>query len=203
MFGTAPQFIASTYEVTRSRIIWPFSFIPFIIFGFTLLSTFLLNYVTWSMNSGRSSSSYFSVKCCNSSSFVKGRTITQQSLSLNIDLITFLILFLLSTYSENPFWVWRAFSKYSLGEIFSSSLSTSFKLKSLTTHINVGKYFDNSSGSISSWIPLDLNWMCLVKLTTKLMFYKACSSIDPTELYTKQEAINTAREKIQTSWLSS
>jgi len=41
--------------------------------------------------------------------------------------------------------------------------------------------------------------MCLVKLTTKLMFYNACSSIDPTELYTKQEAINTAREKIQTS----
>ena len=76
-----------------------------------------------------------------------------QSLSAKKLLSKRLILFFWSTDSEKPFYDYKAFSRYSLALIGSPSLSTSYKEKSLTTHMNEGKYLANSWGSISSCIP--------------------------------------------------
>jgi hypothetical protein len=64
----------------------------------------------------------------------------QQSLSLKKLFRRRLILFFCSTPSENPFCGCNDFSKYSLEVSGSPSKSTSYKAKSLTTHINEGKY---------------------------------------------------------------
>jgi len=138
------------YESIKSKIIDPFNFIPFIIFGLTLFNTFLRNWVTYSTKSVLSSSNLILLRFYKPSSLVRGQIIVTQSLSGNIYHMTFRIQFFWSIYSENPFWGFKAFSRYSLDEIFSPSLSTSFKLKSRTTHINEGKYFESSSGSTSS-----------------------------------------------------
>ena len=69
--------------------------------------------------------------------------------------------------------------------------------------MNEGKYLANSWGSISSWMPELLTWMCFVRLTTKLRFWSAFSSIEPTELYMKYEERRIARENILTSWFES
>lgn len=46
-------------------------------------------------------------------------------------------------------------------------------------------------------------WMCFVKLITNDKFWSAFSSIDPTELYTKNDESKIANEKIRTSWFES
>jgi len=150
MLGTAPLLIAYVYESIKSKIIDPFNFIPFIIFGLTLFKTFLHNCVTYSTKSVLSSSNLILLRFCKPSSLVRGLIMVTQSHSGNIYQITFQILFFWSICSENPFCGFKAFSRYSFDEIFSPSLSTNFKLKSLTTHIKEGKYFESSSGSTSS-----------------------------------------------------
>jgi hypothetical protein len=48
-----------------------------------------------------------------------------------------------------------------------------------------GKYWAYSSGSTSSYIPVDFRWICLVRLMTSERLESAFSSIDPIELYMK------------------
>lgn len=45
--------------------------------------------------------------------------------------------------------------------------------------------------------------MCLVRLITNERLESAFSSIDPTELYIKNEDMRMANEKIRTSWFES
>ena len=77
----------------------------------------------------------------------------QQSRSLKNDLSSLRIRFFYSTLSEKPFWFPSAFSRYSLLVMGSSSASTSWRVKSLTTHMKLGKYCAYSSGSVSSLTP--------------------------------------------------
>jgi hypothetical protein len=61
--------------------------------------------------------------------------------------------------------------------------STNWRAKSLTTHMNDGKYYSKLSRSSSFYEEeSDLNWICLVILTTKDRLESAFSSIEPTEL---------------------
>lgn len=125
MFGTAPLLMDSTYDYTKLASIAPFNFLPFINLGLILLITFLLNCMTYSTNSGLKSSSYIFSRICRFSSLVSGLIIVQQSLSLKNDFSIFLILFFYSTPSENPFYGYSAFSRYSFEVIGSPSRSTS------------------------------------------------------------------------------
>ena len=163
----------------------PFNFFPFSILGFTLLITFLLNYIICSTKSALNSSNSMLAKFYKFSSLVKGLIMVQQSLSLKKLLRSLRILFFCSTLSEKPRWFSRAFSKYSFEEIYSPSASTSCKVKSLTTHMKEGKYVPYSSVSISSLLPLDFMWIFLVRFITRDRFDRALSSILPTLLYRK------------------
>ena len=165
--------------------------------------TFLLSCMTCSTNSGLSSSSYIFSRHYKFSSFVRGRIIVQQSLSLKNDFMSLLILFFCSTPSEKPFYGYNAFSRYSFEVMGSPSKSINYSAKSLTTHMKDGKYYPYSSGSISSVTPVDFKCMCLVKLITSERFESAFSSILPTLLYMKYDDINIAIENIRTSWLES
>jgi len=132
-----------------------------------------------STNSGRNWLRSMSAKFYSCSSFVKGLIIVQQSRSLKKDFNSRLILFFCSTISENPFWGPSAFSRYSLEVIGSCSESTNYKVKSRTTHIKLGKYWANSSGSTSSFKPPDFTWIFLVRFITRDNYERAFSSIEP------------------------
>jgi hypothetical protein len=103
MLGTAPLLMANTYDSAKEASIYPFSFLPLITLGFTLLITFLLNCMTYSTKSALNSSSSMPTKFYKFSSFVSGLIIVQQSRSLKKLFINLRILFFDSTLSENPF----------------------------------------------------------------------------------------------------
>lgn len=84
--GTAPLFIAVTYERIKSQYIYPDNGLPFIIFGLILLSIFFLKLITYSKNSGLNLSKSKFSKFYKLLSFVNGLTNVIQSLSLkNVD----------------------------------------------------------------------------------------------------------------------
>lgn len=139
MLGTAPLLIDITYDWAKLASIGPDSFLPFSILGLILLMTFLLRVITCSTKSALSSSNSIFIRFCKFSSLVRGLIMVQQSRSLKNCFKSLLILFFCSTLSEKPFWFSNAFSKYSLEVICSPSLSTSCKVKSLTTHMKDGK----------------------------------------------------------------
>lgn len=120
------------------------------------MMTFRLSDWICSTNSGLSFSNSISARFCNSSSLVSGRIIVQQSRSLKKLFNSRLMRFFYSTASLKPFWLLRAFSRYSLLVMGSCSESSNYKVKSRTTHIKLGKYYANSSGSVSSLLLPDL-----------------------------------------------
>ena len=73
-------------------------------------------------------------------------------------------------------------------------LSSNFKLKSLKSQSNVGKYLANSS-SLSS-IDTLLIFIVLLKFKTKLKSVIWFSSMAPNELYTNNELIKIAIRNI-------
>ena len=151
-------------------------------FGFSLCKIFFLNCSTCSTNYGRNSYSYNFSNCCNFDSFTNGRTKVIQSLCLKNEVNSRRMRFLSSTSSEKPFCNAKDLSKYSPGVIVSPFPLTNCNEKSLTTQQNDGKYSLSSYGSTSSSSECALIWMFLLKFTTKLRFWSAFSSIDPTEL---------------------
>lgn len=144
MFGTTPSLMAWTYYSTREIHIPPSIAYPFTVLGLILLITFLLSSITYSTNSALNSSSSMTSRFYSSSSLVKGLIIVQHSLSLKNSFKCFLISFFWS----DPF-SYKALSKYSLEDISLPLSSTSWRAKSLTTHINEGKYSSKFSMSSS------------------------------------------------------
>ena len=92
----------------------------------------------------------------------------KQSLSWNIVRMSLLILFFFSIMSEVPFYSLSVFSRYSLELIVFPIWSLSLRAKSLTTHMNEGKYLEILSGS-SSDCP-DLTWISFERLMIKERF---------------------------------
>ena len=88
----------------------------------------------------------------------------------------FLILFLLVTAVDVPSWYYKAFYKYYFEVIFYPILSTIWRVKSLTTHKNDGKW------AASYPQLLVFVWISLAKFMIKFRVFKAFSSILPTEL---------------------
>lgn len=111
----------------------------------TFVMTFCLSLCIYSTKSFLNWASFSFVKSCKSLSFSVGLIKVQQSLSLKKNFNNLLILFFYSTASEHPFCSFSAFSKYYFEEIRFPSGSTSFKVKSLNTHINDGNIEANSS----------------------------------------------------------
>jgi hypothetical protein len=110
-----------------------------------------------------------SVWSCFSSS--TGRTRVWQSLSLKKCLISLLILFLFSVWSEVPLYSFSEFSKYYLDEMGFPSLSINY-MRNLWGPRKEGKYSANSSASENVPYVLEfesgfLTWSYFDKFTTK------------------------------------
>lgn len=135
-----------------------------------------------------------------------GLNSTEQSRSLKYVLIVFLIsFFLLFISSISPPRVvystfFNAFSRYYRELISLSSSSTNWSAKSLTTHMNLGKYRASCTWS-SSWRleGLAFTWMCLLKLHTRERLSRAVSSMAVMQLKMKYEERRIERVKILVS----
>ena len=77
-----------------------------------------------------------------------------------------------------------------------SSSSTSYKAKSLITHIKCGKYFANIPCSSSILDGLLVTCICLLRFTTRDKLSRAFSSIAFIQLKRKYEESKRANEKI-------
>lgn len=157
---------------------------PLRVLGLTFLKILCLRLVIWAKNSGLSFSSERFQRDQRSFSSSVGLTIVQQSRSLKKFRIRRLMRFFFSTLSEVPFYSLNALSRYSLEFIALPYQSKSFNAKSLTTHMNYGKYLATSSGSASSAFCFFI-YNYFDRLMIKDKFQSAFSSIVPIELYTK------------------
>ena len=199
--GILPLLIESKILWTNSTNIAPVNILFLNLFGFVFFITLFLNIFDCSKNSFLNWLSGKFCKFCKSCSFSIGLTITKQSLSGKYVLINALTRFFSSIVFDNPLNSSSAFSKYCFSVITLPFLSSNFKLKSLKSQSNVGKYWANSS-SLSSIDTLFI-FIVLLKFNTKLKLFIWFSSIAPNELYTNKELINIAIRNILLSWLIS
>ena len=180
ILGTDPLLIAATYCLASSTSMYPFKTYPFSSFTFTLLRIFSLTILTCATNSGRRDSSLSFDKLCNCFSFANGRIIVWQSRTLKKVRRWERILFFETMLSESPFWSRRARSKYSWGVICYWFWSISWREKSLTIQMKLGKMAANALSSC--WESSEDSWMFFVKFTTSESCWSAFSSIVPIEL---------------------
>lgn len=185
------------------------------VLGLTFLNIFPLNWSTYLTNSSLSISSPIDYNYYNSFSSSTGLTNVWQSLSLKKCLMRRLIRFFYSMLSLEPFYCWRACSKYCLEVMAVPVVSRRRREKSRTTHRKEGKYFAISSGSHSpntsvficssferfiyiEWYKHEMN---ILTISDRLLI--AFSSIVPILLYMKYEHSSKAIKNIFVSWLSS
>ena len=178
MFGTEPTLNAWTYcfaRLTRTRPVMGLPWTLFVcIFPMTLFfkisSCFKKLGFNWSFSK--------SYKFCSYVSSPMGLSNVMQSRSVKRLLKSLRVRFFISVFSDIPLYSWREISKYSFAVISSPCWFTRARLKSLTSQRKDGNIFASSSGFWNSSTALDdFNWICFVKLTTRLSYYKLCSSM--------------------------
>ena len=113
---------------------------PLKVFFFTCLNIFIFSSLISSINLGLRSESRTFAMFWSFASSSTGLIRVKQSLSLKKLVSSFRMLFFLIARSDVPFWGFKAFYKYSWGEITIPFSSTNLSAKSLTSHRKLGKH---------------------------------------------------------------